>query len=191
MTQFKTILSQVLLEVPAVVLAVFLALAVNNCNEEGKQEAAAAKTMEAILLEVKQNRSALDNNLKDNRLRSQQLSAAKDTIKLKGTADGIDLELGYDQTFLSRAAWEMAQITGATQHFEPELVQQLSLLYDLQNMYLEQGNQFLQQIATVDFYQATDHPKAQLDATLGLIHLAEAIGQSTLEQYNTFLKAYQ
>ncbi|MCI4646892.1 hypothetical protein [Phaeodactylibacter sp.] len=191
MTAFKTILSQVLLEVPAVVLAVFLALAVNNCNEERKQEAAAAKTMEAILLEVKQNRSALENNLKDNRLRSQQLSAARDTIKLKGTADGIDLELGYDQTFLSRAAWEMAQITGATQHFAPELVQQLSLLYDLQNMYLEQGNQFLQQIATVDFYQAADHPKAQLDATLGLIHLAEAIGQSTLEQYNNFLKTYQ
>ncbi len=173
------------------VLAVFLALAVNNCNEERKQADDAAKTMEAILLEVKQNQSALENNLSDNQVRSQQLSAAKDTIKLKGNAEGIDIELAYDQTFLSRAAWEMAQITGATQHFEPELVQQLSLLYDLQNMYLEQGNQFLQQIATVEFYQATEPPQAQLDATLGLIRLAEAIGQSTLEQYKAFLKAYQ
>lgn len=40
MTQIKTTLSQVLLEVPAVVLAVFLALAVNNCNEEHEQQAA-------------------------------------------------------------------------------------------------------------------------------------------------------
>lgn len=191
MTKIKTTLSQVLLEVPAVVLAVFLALAVNNCNEEHKQQAAAARTLDAIRLEVQQNKSALENNLKDNKVRSQLLTSAKDSIKLTGTTEGIDIELGYDQTFLSRAAWEMAQITGATQHFEPDLVQQLSLLYDLQGMYLEQGNHFLQQIATVEFYKSADHPKAQLDATMGLIRLTEAIGESALEQYNTFLEAYQ
>lgn len=193
MASMKTILGKILLEVPAIVVAVFLALAVNNCNEEYRNQVAAEQTMQFVIKEIQENKAALENNISDNETVMKALQATMDTIK--GIDDisesDIDVELGYEQTFLVRAAWEMAQLTGATQEFAPEVVQELSIIYDLQNMYLKQGDRFFEQVTKVDFHKAVkDHPKAQLQATLTLLKLSNAIGEKALIKYIEFLEYY-
>jgi Skp family chaperone for outer membrane proteins len=81
MDKMKTVLGKILLEVPAIVLAVFLALAVNNCNEESKQHKAASQTMEAIFKEIQENKAALENNLADNRATMVLLEVVMDSLK--------------------------------------------------------------------------------------------------------------
>ena len=193
MSSFKNLLGKVILEIPAVIIAVFLALAVNNCNQERQLEKAAKKTLEAILLEVESNKSSLANNIKDNKQNEEAILLMKDSMELNINGKWeANLQLGYEQTFLSTAAWEMAQITGATQQFDAAMVQQLSLIYDLQEMYIEQGDHFFKQMASVDFHLVAEQsPKAQLEATLALIRIAESIGMATIEQYDQFIKAYQ
>lgn len=191
MDNMKTVLGKILLEVPAIVLAVFLALAVNNCNEDLKKHTAAGQTMEAIFKEVQENKAALENNLADNRKTMEHLEVAMDSIKDDTNAVISGVEMGYEQTFLGQAAWEMAQLTGATQQFVPEEVQTLSIIYDLQEMYLDQGDRFFAQITTPAFHQTIeDNPKAQLKASLTLLKLANKIGEKTLEKYNDFLEGY-
>lgn len=191
MASMKTILGKILLEVPAIVVAVFLALAVNNCNEEYRNQAAAEQTMQFVIKEIQENKAALENNISDNEIVMKALQATMDTIQGIDDISDIDVELGYEQTFLVRAAWEMAQLTGATQEFAPEAVQELSIIYDLQNMYLKQGERFFEQVTKVDFHKAVkDHPKAQLQATLTLLKLSNAIGEKALSKYIEFLEYY-
>ena len=188
----KNILGKIALEVPAIVLAVFLALAVNNCNEDMKRQAVANQTMEAIYKEVQENKSTLEDNLADNKAIMKKLQAAMDTLKSNSDIIGSDVELGYEQTFLGRAAWEMAQLTGATQEFSPEDVQELSIIHDLQSLYLEQGDRFFAQITTADFHQTIEeYPKAQIQASLTLLKLADEIGEKTLKKYDDFLEAHK
>ena len=187
----KTILGKILLEVPAIVVAVFLALAVNNCNEEFKNQAAAEQTMQFVIKEIQENKEALEKNISDNKIMMKALQATMDTIKNIDDLSSIDVELGYEQTFLVRAAWEMAQLTGATQEFAPEAVQKLSIIYDLQNMYLKQGDRFFEQVTNVDFHKAVkDRPKAQIQASLTLLKLSNDIGEKALNKYIDFLEYY-
>lgn len=189
MTSIRSLLGKIALEVPAVVLAVFLALGVNNCNEERQQQNAARKTLTAIRLEISDNKDAIESNIADNEIKIEQMSMLLDTIKKIGNRPGKqEMEIGYDQTFLSTAAWEMAKITGATQNFQPEVVQKLSLIYDLQSMYLQQGDRFFEKMADISFYESTeDNPKAALSAVLSLAKMANAVGTKTVQQYELFL----
>jgi hypothetical protein len=190
MSSIRSLLGKIALEVPAVVLAVFLALGVNNCNEDQKQRYAAQKTLAAIRLEISDNKNAIESNIDDNRAKIEQMVMLLDTIKKTGGRPSeYDMEIGYEQTFLSTAAWEMAQITGATQKFTPEMVQRLSLIYDLQRMYLQQGDRFFEKMADIHFYESSEsNPRAALSAMLSLAQLANAVGEKTVEQYEEFLE---
>jgi hypothetical protein len=191
MTSIKQLTGKIALEIPAVILAVFMALAVNNCNEERKAAAAAQRALDAILLEIQNNKASLSENLEDNRLTEIKMLAIKDSIELAGEEEWtFEVEIGYEQTFLSTAAWEMAQLTGATQQLGPALVQDLSLLYDLQKMYIRQGDRFFEHMSSVDFHLAREQPEAQVDATLTLIKITESIGQAAVKKYDAFIENY-
>ena len=111
MSQLRPNLRQVLLEIPAIILAIFLALAVDNCNENRKEKNLANKALEAIILEIQENQSILDSNLIENKLKGEQMQATRDSLITQGDDAKISVSIGYNQIIMSNGAWEMAKLS--------------------------------------------------------------------------------
>ncbi|MCO6486873.1 MAG: hypothetical protein J5I98_00580 [Phaeodactylibacter sp.] len=187
MSQLRPNLRQILLEVPAIILAVFLALAVDNCNENRKEKALANKALEAIVLEIQENLSVLDSNLTANELKREQMQATRDSLLVKGEEAKVSVSIGYNQAIMSNGAWEMAKLSGAIRRFEPRTIQNLSEMYYLQEMYMNLGNQYFAQLASAGFHQNKEE-LPRIDASLNLIKITESIGNALMASYSAFLE---
>ncbi|MCO6480459.1 MAG: hypothetical protein J5I94_27705 [Phaeodactylibacter sp.] len=190
MYQLRPNLRQVLWEIPAIVLAIFLALAVDNCNENRKEKALAQKALEAIVLEIQGNRAELGSNLADNELKRKQMQDTRDSLIALGEEAKVSVSIGYNQILMSNGAWEMAKLSGAIRRFEPRTIQNLSELYHLQDMYINLGNEYFRQLASISFHQSrAELPR--LDASLNLIKMADSMGKSAMNGYGAFLKDHR
>ncbi|MCB9295280.1 MAG: hypothetical protein H6559_19485 [Lewinellaceae bacterium] len=190
MPQLRPNLQQTLWEIPAIVLAIFLALAVDNCNENRKEKALAQKALEAIVLEIQGNRAELESNLADNELKRKQMQATRDSLIALGEGGNVSVSIGYNQILMSNGAWEMAKLSGAIRRFEPRTIQNLSELYHLQDMYINLGNEYFRQLASIGFHQSrAELPR--LDASLNLIKMADSVGKSAMKGYDAFLEDHR
>ncbi|MCB0564340.1 MAG: hypothetical protein KDD01_08175 [Phaeodactylibacter sp.] len=190
MSQLRPNLRQVLLEIPAIILAIFLALAVDNCNENRKEKNLANKALEAIILEIQENQSILDSNLIENKLKGEQMQATRDSLITQGDDAKISVSIGYNQIIMSNGAWEMAKLSGAIRRFEPRTIQNLSELYYLQEMYMNLGNDYFGQLATASFHQNKEE-LPRVDASLNLIKITDSIGKSMMANYRAFLEGHK
>ena len=91
---------------------------------------------------------------------------------------------------MSNGAWEMAKLSGAIRRFEPHTIQNLSELYYLQEMYMNLGNDYFDQLATAAFHQNKEE-LPRVDASLNLIKITDSIGKAPMACYRAFLEEHK
>ncbi|MBT8404138.1 MAG: hypothetical protein KJP18_09785 [Gemmatimonadetes bacterium] len=122
-------LPELVIESSMVVLAVVIALAVDEWRENQQQEELADRALQVVIAEIEANRTELENSLPANEALLERVAEA-------AQAGGLDadFDLTFEYSLLSSSGWETAQVTQAT-HFMPlEHVQRLATLYGLQEL---------------------------------------------------------
>ena len=190
MIRMNESVSKIIWEIFAIVLAVLLALALDNYNENRKEKKLAEYALQSILTEVENNLASIKENYQKNQERLEQLILTRDTL-IKMGKEALDggISLYYEQTILSNGAWEMAKLTGTTQQLSPDLLQDLSQIHSLQQMYATTGQNYFLQIASIEF-NSENNEKAKIDALVNLIAISGGVSQALIRNYETFLEEY-
>ena len=129
--RLRSRLPELLLEAFSVMLAVLLALAVDEWREVRANRELSALARASILGEVRGNLQELHDTRPDHVAALEALTADVEAIEVGGAS----AEVGFNFALLSSAAWQTAQVTRATQFLEFEWVQRVARLYDLQTLY--------------------------------------------------------
>ncbi|NRB47330.1 MAG: hypothetical protein HRU41_06625 [Saprospiraceae bacterium] len=94
MKKLGRILLKIIEEVPAIVVAVFLALVVNNCNENRKEHQLADSSLRALEAELMQNEKSLEKNIASNQLEAATMRADLDSLKAVGIENMSSVTVG-------------------------------------------------------------------------------------------------
>ncbi|MCG8460251.1 MAG: hypothetical protein MI919_28545 [Holophagales bacterium] len=134
---------EILLEVVSVVLAVFLALAVNGWADEAQERRQAERARQGVLDEIDANYQELLSKYPQNRENLEQLRAAVEELRAfheisdaGGEAvmpEGVSAN--FSLSLLSSASWRAAQLTLAVHHLEYSWISRVAKLYELQEIY--------------------------------------------------------
>lgn len=184
----KPNLIQLLWEVPAIILAIFLALAVDNCNDNRKDRAVMKRSLAAISNEIKDNQTSLQDNIQSNDSIKQSLIITLDSLR-KFDRSIVSVSIHYEHSILSNAAWESAILNGSTRHFDPKQLQDLATIYELQEMYYDMGLHYFQQMASMDFHREKSE-KARIEAGIAQITITNDIAKGVLNGYQEYFKDY-
>jgi type II secretory pathway pseudopilin PulG len=123
-------LPELMVEAAMVVLAVVIALGVDEWREGQQQRELASRALQVVMAELEANRAELADNLPPNQALLESVIEADRAGEL-----GEDFDLTFEYSLISSSAWETAQVTQAT-HFMPlEHVQRLATLYGLQELF--------------------------------------------------------
>ena len=182
----KPNLVQLLWEVPAIIIAIFLALAVDNCNDTRKEKAVMRRSLEAISNEIKDNQISLEDNVQGNDSIKQTLLITLDSLR-KYESSMVSVSIHYEHSILSNAAWESAILNGSTRHFKPKQLQDLAMLYELQEMYYDIGLHYFQQMTSMDFHQEK-REKARVEAGIAQITISNDISKGLLSGYREYFE---
>jgi hypothetical protein len=175
---------RVLLEIPAVVVAVLLALAVNSWKEARSNENLSRETLANIIREIDENAETLRGNIQDNREILIEIDSILDVIILQGT-DGVRLSQNMDFVILTNGAWESAKLSGAARHMEVEMLMDLSALYNLQDVYGQSSREFINRITTVE-NNTKENMEAIARSNINSINISIVFAESLLEGYASF-----
>ena len=134
-------LPEIALEGLFVVFAILLALAADEWRDNRQNAEIAERALEGIETEMLANRMELLESRGPNLELLERLGAA-----VAGeTVDG-DLNVQFEYSLLSSAAWQTAQVTQAIHYADYNLVQQVARLYDLQDLFAESQRGMVQQM---------------------------------------------
>ncbi len=177
------------IEVPSVVFAVLLALGVNSWWNSYQNKRMAAEMQQKIVLEVQKNKADLEEDIhanKEHLTRLQRLVA-----QLKNDEENItSVTLGIVYSILPSTAWQTANLTGALQHMEQEVVMEMADLYTLQELYLEIGMEYIRQIGSVELNKESNRLPAA-EANFSQVNLSNILGEELMTSYQEFLEKYR
>ncbi|MEN8185397.1 MAG: hypothetical protein ABFS46_23010, partial [Myxococcota bacterium] len=129
--RLKSRLPELLLEAFSVMLAVLVALAVDQWREGRANQELAASARASILDEARGNLEELRSTHADHVAMLEAL--ASEVNELEAGADSA--VIGFNLALLSAAAWQTAQVTRATQFLDFDWVRRIAQLYHLQELY--------------------------------------------------------
>jgi len=138
-------LPEILIEAASVVLALLLALALNEWHDRRQEHERAEGARRAILAELRAN----SNELQPSR------AALKDIVQtLRGALDDSkpaprELKVNLGISLLSAAAWHAALATQASQSIDFEWITRVAKVYELQDNFLRVQNAAIDQLATL------------------------------------------
>lgn len=128
-------LLKILVEVFFIVLAVVLALAVDQWSQDRENARLGERMLSAVAQEIESNRAKLLNFGQGNDPDST-LAALQDAVATFRAGDQPRaLGVNWNVTLLSTAAWETAQLTRATQFMELDQAIDLAEVYEFQRFY--------------------------------------------------------
>lgn len=182
MKKIGQILLKIIEEVPAIVVAVFLALVVNDCNENRKEQQLALSSLRALEAELMQNEESLEQNIASNQLEVAEMRADLDSLRTVGLENMTNVRIGISQTILRRSAWDMAILSGSTRQFDAALLNELAEIYGLQELYDEMSVNYFKELGSVQFYKS-DQEKERLQAGLQVHQLTNDISRQMMELY--------
>ncbi|MEO1050688.1 MAG: hypothetical protein AAFX87_08675 [Bacteroidota bacterium] len=181
----KETLIKILLEIPAVIIAVLLALGLNSWKQDRDDKAMAQKSLQNIIFEIQNNLSAVKESIEDNDQARPYLDSTM--ARIDSGAQDIDFDISYDHSILSSAAWESANLTGAINHLDTKLVIDIADLYRIQDIYMNMGENFFLKMSSVEF-NSDDNIRAVVKSNQNLIGLSENICRALIGGYEEFLK---
>lgn len=182
MKKIGRILLKIVEEVPAIVVAVFLALVVNDCNENRKENQLALSSLRALEVELMQNQESLEQNMAANQLEAEEMRADLDSIRTVGLENMSTVRVGISQTILQRSAWDLAILSGSTRQFDTSLLTELAEIYGLQELYDEVSVNYFKELSSVQFYKP-DQEKERLQAGLQVHQVTNDISTQLIDLY--------
>ena len=186
MKKIGRILLKIIEEVPAIVVAVFLALVVNDCNEDRKEHHLATSILQALESELVKNQKALAENLIVNELEAKAMRADLDSLRQFGLDSMSSLSVGISQAMLQKSAWDMAILSGSTRNFRPGLLNELTTIYGLQELYDEMAVNYFKELSTIEFYKP-GHEKERIQASLQVHQLTHDISNQLSKLYDKII----
>jgi len=138
-------LPEIVIEAGSVVLALLLALAVNQWNERQQENERAAIARNAILAELRSNRQEIEGAHAKLQEIVTQLRDALDTSK--PPPHELQVQLGI--SLLSAAAWHATLATQASQRIDFAWLTRIAKLYELQDHFLRVQNAAVDQLSAV------------------------------------------
>jgi len=179
-------LLKIIEEVPAIVVAVFLALVVNDCNENRKEYHLATSSLQALQSELVKNQQALAQNLTANELEAKEMRADLDSLRMFGLDSMSTLSVGISQAMLQKSAWDMAILSGSTRNFRPGLLNDLTTIYGLQELYDEMAVNYFKELSTIEFYKPGQE-KERIQASLQVHQLTHDISNQLSKLYDKII----
>ena len=152
--------TRLLAESVFIVIAVLVALAVDEWWEELENEELADRALSAIVEEIRRNRAELEPS-SSTAPYDQQMLALQQALDAYGegrTPDGLGVT--WDVGVLSSAAWSTAQVTRATQFLPIRQVVDIAQLYELQAQYAARQDALVALISELDAHMAEDPERA-------------------------------
>lgn len=186
MKKIGRILLKIIEEVPAIVVAVFLALVVNDCNEDRKEYHLAKSSLQALQSELVKNQQSLAENLTSNEREAKEMRADLDSLQRFGLDSMSRLSVGISQTILQKSAWDMAILSGSTRNFGADLLNELTTIYGLQELYDEMAVNYFKELSTIEFYKPGQE-KERLQASLQVHQLTHDISKQLLALYEKII----
>jgi len=181
MNETRAHLTKILWEIPIIVLAVFLALLVENIADERREKLKSDEALKAIWSEIEQNGEKLGADYHKNKEQLDRYASVRDSINQFGP-EGFSMSLNYEHTLLSDAAWQRSILTGSTRRIDPVMVQRFSTIYELQELLSELGTTYFKQISSVEFHRDKDG-MARADAMASLLQINHGIAGALLGSY--------
>lgn len=181
--KLKERLPEILLEIFSVILAVLVALGVNQWQEDKENAELAQLARSKIEAEVQSN---LDE-LEEAGTKIQSLLA-----QLRGTIQKIEaggegqIGLLFPVAVLSSSAWDTSKSTQALNYMDFEWVMRVGRVYDLQSIHHQSQTEVLSYISAMDEKEARE-PARMLRGFLGRAEAAQELQQGLLKDYRDLL----
>ncbi|HEY7291850.1 MAG TPA: hypothetical protein VH583_18570 [Vicinamibacterales bacterium] len=137
--------ANLIFEILLVAIGVFLALWVNNWNEERRHRAQAQAALRNFLGEMETNRRATEGNRHYHDTLARELAGFLQRTKAP-SEERFQKEVHYEgarPVIYEHTAWDLALATQALSYLEPDLAFDISKVYTLQNAVLTLENSFL------------------------------------------------
>jgi hypothetical protein len=138
-------LPEILIEAASVVVALLLALAINNWSERQQELDRAALARTAILAELHENQEEL-------RSARPQLDAVLERLRAAAKvkdAQMHELAIELNIALLSSAAWHASTATRASQNMELGWLTRMAKVYELQDNFLRVQNLAIDQLGSI------------------------------------------
>lgn len=181
----KLPLTNILVEVFSVVLAVLLALGVNEWRTTKNNEDLGLAAFDKILKEVKSNKKRLDDIL----LNHKKILVEIDSVisKLKRKRNNISFgQIVFEAP--SATAWEVAKLTSAVNYLAYDKVEKITSVYSNQKINNDVSDRVLQELVFFvpdkDREEMTDQFYRQKVYLYNLISIEEQL----VEEYDKFLE---
>jgi len=141
MSRLREKLPEIVLEGLFVVFAILLALAADEWSDNRQNVEFADRALQGIEAEMLANRVELLNSREPNLELLVRLQA-----EVSDNDPAVDLNVQFEYSLLSSAAWQTAQVTQAVHYIDYNLIQQIARLYDLQELFVETQRGMVEQM---------------------------------------------
>lgn len=180
--RLRSKLPELLVEAFSVMLAVLVALAVDEWRQSRADEELAALARASILDEARGNLEEIRSTRADHVAVLEAL--AGEVATLAGGADSA--EIGFNFALLSSAAWQTAQVTRATQFLDFDWVRRIARLYHLQELYDDRQAAVVDMMGTIG--GEPDEAAEMLQAIGGRIRIVLSLQDGLIDAYEQVLQ---
>ena len=175
---------QLLTEMFSVVLAVLLALAVNQWREDQARIALAEEALVKVTHEVTDNRRRLQETLEEQKAQLEQLRTKIEELAETPDQEGFSINLTAES--LRDTSWQTTLVTGAVRSMSFETIAILSDVYRLQGLVDRAVERMLDSMTSPDFFRDEMDMVAIRHMTANLNQVIELEVQ-LIERYDEFL----
>jgi|GEM_PF-3276223 len=180
---------KLLIEMVSIVLAVLLALAVDQWREGRSNETLAREALNRIVAELKANVTELEEVLKDHQVVSDRLKNVIEKLEKAEDDPGIQINFNFTLGILKRTAWQTAIVTQAVRYMDFQVVQELSEIYEVVDIYKSHMENTIKNLSSLNLY-SEDRIPMHFKALLRDAQTAIDLGEGLLESLRKFLKKY-
>ena len=170
------------IEVVFLVVALFLALAVDEAWEDHENGVAANLALTRIHQELDGNRQLIKEENEQHKLELQRIQPVIVQLDSQSSIpEDFDPNLNLQISILRDTAWRSAQLTDVLKYLPYEQIQSLASVYSLQELYQSQMSQVFNYQGNVEFIQA--EPEVQLRSAFQSLLKTYVIEQALLDAY--------
>jgi hypothetical protein len=187
--QLRAKLPEILLEAASVVLAVLLALAVDQWREARSNRELAARARRSIVAELDANRRELEGSFEANQRALEQLRRTLDALEAHPDMKDMQVQLGVSLAELSDAAWQTARSTQAPQFLDFDWLIRVARIYERQALYESTQRQMLDHVsAAISEFATARSPAAIVGPFRGRLQTFQDLAVKLQQGYDDVLE---
>lgn len=178
--------TKIIVEFVSIVVAVFMALLVDEWKDNHNNKQLARNAMENITLEIQKNYDSVLVYHQTYNLRIKEIDSLLYLIRMK--SPNVSLK-GYQFVILYGTAWDAAKLTQAFNYMEFEEVGKLSDIYNLQNIYNTTVQNIMNDLLFTEDADSYDEAEKVLQRHKRVFSGINGFEDQLLDSYRKFLKS--